>query len=84
MENLAKKEIDKIELILKELKLVDSKGKNILDLINSYFEDAKYFYSKRQFIQAFEAAVMCWTYADAGLHLNVFEINDGLKKLFTL
>jgi len=84
MENLAKKEIDKVESILKELKLVDSKGGSILKLINSYFEDAKYFYGKKQFIQAFEAAVMCWTYADAGLHLKVFEINDGLKKLFTI
>jgi len=80
---LAKKEIDKVEIILKELKLVDSKGNDILNLINSYFEDAKYFYGKKQFVQAFEAAVMCWTYADAGLHLNVFEISDDLKKLFT-
>ncbi len=84
IETLSKKEIDKVELILKELKLVDSKGKNILNLINSYFEDAKYFYNKKQYIQAFEAAVMCWTYADAGLHLKVFEINDSLKKLFTV
>lgn len=84
IESLARKEIDKVELILKELKLVDSKGKDILNLINSYFEDAKYFYGKKQFIQAFEAAVMCWTYADAGLHLNVFEINDELRKLFTI
>ena len=84
MGNLAKKEIDKVELILKELKLVDPKGNDILNLINSYFEDAKYFYNKKQFVQAFEAAVMCWTYADAGLHLKVFEINDSLKRLFTV
>ena len=84
IEYLAKKEIDKVELILKELKLVDSKGKDILNLINSYFEDAEYFYNKKQFIQAFEAAIMCWTYADAGLHLNVFGISDGLRKLFTI
>jgi len=84
IETLSKKEIDKVELILKELKLVDSKGKNILNLINSYFEDAKYFYNKKQYIQAFETAVMCWTYADAGLHLKVFEIPDSLRKLFTL
>ena len=84
IENLAKKEIDKIELIIKELKLTDSKGTNILNLINSYFEDAKYFYNKKQFVQAFEAAIMCWTYADAGLHLKVFGINDNLKRLFTV
>ena len=84
MESLAKKEIGKVDIILKELKLVDPKGKNILDLINSYFEDAKYFYSKKQYVQAFEAAVMCWTYADAGLHLKVFEVPDNLKEFFTL
>lgn len=83
-ESLAKKEIDKVEIILKELKLVDTKGKDILSLINAYFEDAKYFYGKSQFIQAFEAAVMCWTYVDAGLHLKVFEITDNLKKFFTI
>lgn len=84
IESLAKKEIDKVELIIKSLKLVDSKGKDIINLINSYFEDAKYFYAKKQFIQAFEAAVMCWTYADAGLHLKVFEIPNELRKLFTV
>ncbi|MBI4010431.1 MAG: DUF357 domain-containing protein [Candidatus Aenigmarchaeota archaeon] len=84
IEILARKEMDKVELILKKLKLIDSKGKDILSLINSYFEDAKYFYSKKQFIQAFEAAIMCWTYADAGLHLEVFEIPEELRKLFTL
>ncbi len=84
IESLAKKEIDKVEVILKSLKLADSKGKNIMNLINSYFEDAKYFYDKKQFIQAFEAAVMCWTYADAGLHLKVFEVPDSLKRIFTV
>lgn len=84
IEILAKKEIDKVELIIKELKLIDSKGQDILNLINAYFEDAKYFYDKKQFVQAFEAAIMCWTYADAGLHLNVFEISDDLRKMFTI
>ena len=83
IENLAKKEIDKVELILKGLELADKKGEDILKLINSYFTDAKYFYNKKQFIQAFEAAVMCWTYVDAGLHLEVFSVPDNIRNLFT-
>ncbi len=84
IQQLAEKEIGKVEIILKGLKLIDKKGEDILKLINSYFTDAKYFHDKKQFIQAFEAAVMCWTYVDAGLHLGVFSVPDNIKKLFTI
>jgi hypothetical protein len=84
LKNEAKKEIDRVEFIMKNLKLVKPEGNEILKLINSYFEDAKHFYEKERFLQAFEAAVICWAYVDAGLHLNVFEVPENLKKIFTV
>jgi hypothetical protein len=80
----AKKELDRVELIIKNLQMIDSKGEEILTLINSYHEDAKHFYEKEKYLQAFEASVICWAYADAGLHLKVFEIPKDLKKFFTV
>ena len=84
LKNEAKKEINRVELIMKNLKMIKSEGSEILKMINSYFKDAKHFYEKEKFLQAFEAAVICWTYVDAGLHLNVFEVPESLKKFFTI
>lgn len=80
----AKKELDRIESIIKNLKVIDSKGEDIMKLINSYYEDAKHFYEKGKYLQSFEALVICWAYADAGLHLKVFEIPEELRRIFTI
>lgn len=84
LETFAKKEIEKIENVIKELKLVESDGTQLLKLINSYFNDAKYFYDKKDFLRAFEAAVICWAYVDAGLHLKAFSVPEKFRKLFTV
>ncbi len=84
VEDIALKEIDKMDTILKNLKLVDNSGLELYNLILSYFNDAKYFLDKKDFLRAFEAAVICWAYCDAGVHLKVFSINNELKKHFTV
>ena len=84
LQDFAKKEIEKIEDVIKEIKMVDGKGKELMELIESYFKDSKYFYGKQQHLQAFEAAVICWAYIDAGLHLKVFEVPEKFAKLFTV
>jgi hypothetical protein len=84
IEQLAEKEIARIEEILKELKVTDSKGLELYNIILSYFTDSKSFLKKRDFLRAFETAVICWAYCDAGIHLNVFSIDDKLKKYFTI
>jgi hypothetical protein len=53
-------------------------------LAKSYLTDAKYFYEKKKFLEAFEAAVIAWAYLDAGLHLKVFKIPESMKKIFTI
>jgi hypothetical protein len=84
MQDEARREIECVKNFLPQLKLVNSQGEDILRLIKSYYEDAEHFYKQGKFLQAFEAAVMCWTYADAGLHMKIFTIPDGLKKVFTV
>ena len=84
LENLAKGEIDKIAGVVKSLELIDHTGRELFELIESYFIDSKHFYENRQYLQAFEAAVICWAYIDAGLHLKVFEVPKEFSKLFTV
>ncbi len=84
LESSARKEIEKIDNVIKELKLVDGNGEKLLQLTKSYFNDAKYFHSKKQHLQAFEAAVICWAYIDAGLHTKVFSIPEKFLKMFTV
>ncbi len=79
----AKKEIQRIEKILQTLKLRNRKGKKLLELIKAYFQDSKYFFQKKKYLQAFEAAVICWAYVDAGLHLKVFSVGKEIRKWFT-
>ncbi|TAL47351.1 DUF357 domain-containing protein [archaeon] len=84
MQEEAKKEVERVKGFLPQLKLADPKGKDILKLIEAYFADAQHFYKQGKYVQAFEAAIMCWTYADAGLHLGIFTIPDELKNIFTV
>lgn len=84
MEELSKKEIKKMEVALKEIKVIDNNGLELYNLILSYFTDAKHFLEKKDFIRAFEAAVICWAYCDAGLHLKVFSVSEKFKSYFTL
>jgi len=80
----AEKEIERIEKIINGLELIDNKGSKLHELIKAYFSDAKDFHKKEMFLQAFEAAIICWAYVDAGLHLGAFKVSEDLKSLFTL
>jgi hypothetical protein len=84
LEKLCKSEIDKMESILKEVKLKDVRALEVYNLVISYFTDAKYFFDKKDFIRAFEAIVICWAYLDACLHFGFLEISEEFKKYFTV
>jgi hypothetical protein len=84
MQELAEKEINKIGNAVNELRLVKEDGKELYDLVSSYFTDAKHFLKEKKFVPAFEAAVIVWAYIDAGLHLGVFELPKEYNKLFTI
>ncbi len=78
------KEMERIEKIMKNLKVVDSKADGLVKVLNSYYHDSKSFFKKKQYLQALETAFIVWAYVDAGLHLKVFQVPDELKKMFTV
>jgi hypothetical protein len=84
LEDLARKEIEKMEKILKEVKVKDTKALEVYNLALSYFTDAKHFLEKKDFVRAFEAIVICWAYLDACLHFGFLETSEEFKKYFTI
>ncbi len=69
-----------VRLLLKEKKFED-----LYQLALSYFQDSKHFYNKGLLVQSFEALIISWAYIDAGLKLDVFEIEDAkLRDYFTI
>ncbi|MCS7094001.1 MAG: DUF357 domain-containing protein [Candidatus Aenigmarchaeota archaeon] len=84
LEDLCKKEIEKMEKVFKEIKVVDKNGLELYNLALSYFTDSKYFSEKKDLIRAFEAIVISWAYIDAGLHLKLFDVPSELKIYFTI
>jgi len=84
IKELAKKEIEKIEEIIKDVKLKDNIALEVYNLALSYFSDAKHFFEKEDFIRAFEAIVISWAYLDACLHFGFIEIPEKFKEYFTV
>lgn len=84
LKELCKREIEKMELVFKKIKIIDNRGLELYNLALSYFTDSKYFLEKEDFIRSFESIVISWAYIDAGLHLKVFEIPEDLKIYFTV
>ena len=84
IKELAKKEIEKIEEIIKEVKLKDNVALEVYNLALSYFSDAKHFFEKEDFVRAFEAVVISWAYLDACLHFGFIEVPEKFKKYFTV
>jgi hypothetical protein len=84
LEELARKEIEKMEKVFKEVKIKDAKALEVYNLALSYFTDAKHFLDKKDFVKAFEAIVICWAYLDACLHFGFLEISEEFKKHFTV
>jgi len=84
VEEAAKKEIKRTEDVIDKVEALSDEGKEVLRLAKSYLTDAKYFYEKKKFLEAFEAAVIAWAYLDAGLHLKIFKIPESMKKIFTV
>ncbi len=84
VEEVAKKEIKRMEEVIDKVEALGEDGKEVLQLVKAYMKDAKYFYEKKKFLEAFEAAVIAWAYLDAGLHLKIFRIPESMKKIFTV
>lgn len=79
----AKKELERMQAVFDQLKLKQKRCSEFLNFALTYFKDGKYFFNKRQYLAAFEAAVIAWAYIDFGLKLGWFELPNELRKWFT-
>ena len=57
-------------------------AKEIIDMVANYISDAKHFEEKSYFINAFAALNYAHGWIDAGVRLDIFDVNDD--KLFTV
>ena len=90
MEELAQRYNKYIKLTEKALKLVKLKkgmskeqieiANDILDLAGMYFNDARYFNSKGEVVNAFAAVNYSHAFLDAGVRMKLFDVKDS--KLF--
>ena len=72
---------------LKEVKKNIIKGKEnyakeIIDMVSNYLSDAKHFFSKKDFVNAFAALNYAHGWLDSGVRLDIFNVHD--KNLFTI
>jgi hypothetical protein len=84
---LTKKKLDHYfsltEKTLKNLKIKKPKNKTLqkaskdfLNLAKCYYKDAKYFYNKKDYVNAFAAINYAHAFLDAGAILGIFHIED--------
>ena len=64
------------------VKRKNSEAKEIILMVKNYLSDAKYFYDKNDFVNAFAAINYAHGWLDSGVRLGVFNVKDD--KLFTI
>jgi len=81
----AEKEKKRMEEIIKslELKKTSKEAKEFYAMAVNYYKDGIYFFDKKDFLRAFEAFIISWSYVDAGLKLKFFAVPSKQKKWFT-
>jgi len=84
IEAQARKEVDRVDKIMAGLEVTDPKAKELVSVLESYHMDCRNFLERHQFLQALEAAYICWAYVDAGLHLGVFNVPESMRRVFTV
>lgn len=57
-------------------------AKEIIDMVENYLSDARFFEKKGDFVNAFAAINYAHGWLDAGVRLDVFDVKDD--KLFTV
>ena len=64
------------------VKRKNSEAKEIILMVRNYLSDAKYFYDKNDFVNAFAAINYAHGWLDSGVRLGIFKVKDD--KLFTI
>ena len=71
-----------IEVNKNIIKGKENYAKEIIDMVENYFSDAKHFESNKDFVNAFAALNYAHGWIDSGVRLDVFDVHDD--KLFTI
>lgn len=80
LEEQVKIELKRTKFAFKELKINNkNKAKELYELANSYFKDAKYFYQQGRLLEAFELFAYTWGLLDAGARLKLFDPGKAIK-----
>ena len=79
--NITKKAIDMVKSTEMDKKRM-SEALDFLDMAERYYNDAIFFYSKGDFINAFAAVNYAHGWLDAGARIGLFKVKDS--KLFTV
>ena len=90
MDNITEEKLKKYFSITEEAFNLakENKGSSVeyfddfLDMISRYISDAKHFYEKKDFVNAFAALNYAHGWLDAGARSNVFDVHDS--RLFTV
>ena len=64
------------------IKRKNAEAKEIILMVKNYLSDAKYFYDKKDFVNAFAAINYAHGWLDSGVRLGMFNVKDD--KLFTV
>lgn len=65
-----------LEVAVHERSLLMAVARDFLEMASSYFEDAKYYYEKGDYVTAFAALNYAHGFIDAGVRLGVFKGED--------
>ena len=75
------REYRKLSEIFKDIKFKD---KDYEKFILAYWEDTKYFYSKKEYVKAFELIMYIWGWLDCLINEKKIEIKEDYLKWFKL
>lgn len=84
MRTSIEKELERMKLAHKNVRVQDPKAEDLLLMSRSYMIDAEEFYKKEQIMIAFEAIMIAWTYLDSILRLGLASIPKELRDGFTI
>lgn len=85
LRKIAEREVARVDMIVGGIEVTDKeRAASLTTVLESYHRDCVGFFQKGQYLQCIEAAFICWAYVDAGLHLKVFAVPDGMRGIFTV
>ena len=80
---ITKEAFDKIKIRVIKKFDPEEVAKDFIDMAKRYYEDAKFFKSKGDYVNAYGALNYAYGWLDAGARLGIFDVNFD-NKLFTV